>query len=112
MAGYVPERGDLVWLAFSPQAGHEQSGRRPALVLSPKVYNAKTSLFLVCPITSHVKGYPFEVLIPPGSGVQGVILSDQVRSLDWRARQAEWAGVLAGEVVETVLERIQTLLGC
>lgn len=110
MGDYVPERGDLVWLTFSPQAGHEQAGRRPALVLSPKSYNGKTGLFLVCPITSQVKGYPFEVVIPSGNAVQGVILSDQKRNLDWRARQAEWAGTLQAEVIETVLERIEILL--
>ncbi len=112
MGEYIPERGDLVWLMFNPQVGHEQAGRRPALVLSPRPYNAKTSLFVVCPITSQVKGYPFEVAVPPGGSIQGVILSDQIKSLDWRARQTEPAGVLPGEILELVLERLQALLGC
>jgi mRNA interferase MazF len=111
MKEYIPERGDLVWLTFNPQAGHEPAGRRLALVLSPKGYNAKTSLSLVCPITSQVKGYPFEIAIPQGVPIQGVILSDQIRSLDWRARQAEWVGSLPGETIEKVLERLKTLLG-
>src|SRR2546425_1274360 len=80
----VPDAGDLVWLSFDPQAGHEQSGRRPALVLSPASYNGKSGLALVCPITSRVKGYPFEVSLPEGSKFAGVILADQLRSLDWR----------------------------
>jgi len=85
---YVPERGHLVWLTFNPQAGHEQAGRRPALVLSPSAYNGKVGLLIACPITSQSKGYPFEVALPPGLPVSGVILSDQLRSLDWRVRQA------------------------
>src|SRR5438067_4938950 len=91
---YVPERGDVVWLAFDPQAGHEQAGRRPAIVLSPAVYNGRSGLALCCPITSQVKGYPFEVAIPPGLSIAGVILADQVKSLDWRARRATPAGRL------------------
>lgn len=111
MADYVPQRGEIVWLTFTPQAGHEQAGRRPALVLSPRAYNAKTSLMLACPVTSQVKGYPFEVLIPPGARIQGVILADQVRSLDWRARGAEPADALDAQTVAQVLEKIQLLLG-
>ena len=111
MKEFIPDRGDLIWLTFNPQTGHEQSGRRPALVLSPKTYNDKTSLSLVCPITSQVKGYPFEIIIPQDVSIQGVILSDQIRSLDWRSRQAEWAGSLPEETIEKVLERIKTLLG-
>jgi len=86
---YVPERGDLVWLTFNPQAGHKQAGRRPAVVLSPKAYNGKVGLALFCPITSQVKGYPFEVRLPEGLPVSGSILADQVKSLDWQARQIE-----------------------
>ncbi len=86
---HVPERGDLVWLTFSPQTGHEQAGRRPAVVLSPATYNGKVGLALFCPITSQVKGYPFEVALPEGLSISGVILADQVKSLDWRAREAE-----------------------
>ncbi len=109
MNEYIPERGDLIWLTFYPQTGHEQAGRRPAIVLSPKGYNDKTSLSLVCPITSQVKGYPFEISIPPGVPIQGVILSDQLRSLDWRSRQAEWAGSLPEETTDKVLERLKDL---
>ena len=86
--GFIPDRGQIVWIDFDPQSGHEQSGRRPALVVSPADYNEKVGLSLLCPITSQVKGYPFEVEIPKGLGVSGVILSDQVKSLDWRARKA------------------------
>jgi mRNA interferase MazF len=85
---YVPRRGDLVWLTFDPRAGHEQGGRRPAVVLSPRDYNKRTGLILACPITSKVKGYPFEVPVAAAS-VNGVALADHVRSLDWRARRAE-----------------------
>ena len=86
---YVPERGEIVWLRFDPQAGHEQAGRRPALVISPRAYNRKVGLALLCPVTSHVKGYPFEVLLPNGLEAKGAILSDQLKSLDWRARKAK-----------------------
>ena len=86
---YVPERGDVVRVSFNPQAGHEQAGWRPALVLSPKAYNGRVGLTLFCPIISQVKGYPFEVQIPEGFPITGVILSDQVKSFDWRARKAE-----------------------
>lgn len=109
-APYVPNRGDVVWLDFDPQAGHEQAGRRPALVLSPSLYNGKAKLALVCPITSQVKGYTFEVLIPDGLPVSGAVLSDQVRSLDWRARSARYLTSLPPEVVEDVLKKTSTLL--
>ncbi len=88
--GYVPERGDVVWIHFNPQAGHEQAGRRPALVISPAGYNGRVGLALLCPITSQVKGYPFEVAVPEGLRVSGVVLSDQVKSLDWRARRVDF----------------------
>lgn len=107
----VPDAGDLVWLTFTPQAGREQAGRRPALVLSPEQYNRKSGLALVCPITSHVKGYPFEVKLPPGLSVSGAILADHVKSLDWRARSAEPAGRLPHEVLQDVLDRLAALLG-
>lgn len=107
---YVPDRGDLVWLSFDPQAGHEQSGRRPALVLSPAFYNQKSGLALVCPITSRVKGYPFEVSVPQGANLAGVILADQLRSLDWRARRAEKAGRVPKEVMAEVRARLAPLL--
>ena len=108
--GWVPDRGDIVWLTFTPQAGHEQAGHRPALVISPKAYNGKAGLALLCPITSAVKGYPFEVRITDGA-ISGVVLADQVRSLDWRARQASREGRASAEVVEQVVARIQALLG-
>ncbi len=87
---YEGDRGDLVWLNFSPQSGHEQAGRRPAICPSPKEYNSKTGLGIFCPITSKVKGYPFEVLLPKELPIRGVILADQIRSLDWKARNAEF----------------------
>ncbi len=107
----IPDRGDVIRLTFNPQAGREQAGRRPALVLSPAAYNSKVGLALLCPITGQVKGYPFEVAIPPGLPVSGVILSDQVKSLDWRARQAEHLARLPERVVAEVLEKLGTLLG-
>jgi len=106
---YAPERGDIVWLTFDPQAGHEQAGRRPALVLSPKAYNAKTSLALICPITSQMKGYPFEVALPNGP-VNGVILADQVRNLDWTARRAEKISSVSDEVLSEVLAKLSALM--
>ena len=109
---YTPERGDIVWLTFTPQAGHEQAGRRPALVLSPKAYNGKVGLAIFCPITSQIKGYPFEVAVPQGLTVGGVILSDQVKSLDWKARQAEFVCRLPDGLLMTVLKRLGTLVGC
>ena len=107
---YVPERGDLVWLSLNPQAGHEQAGRRPALVVSPAVYNGKSGLALFCPVTNHVKGYPFEVVVPDNLPVQGTILSDQVRSFDWRARQAEPICHLPDSTTSEVLARVTALL--
>ena len=107
---YVPERGDAVRIQFNPQAGHEQGGRRPALVLSPAAYNGKVGLAVLCPITSQAKGYPFEVRIPPGRRVGGVVLADQVKSLDWRVRETEAIESLPSEVVEEVLAKLSTLL--
>jgi mRNA interferase MazF len=107
---YVPRRGDVVWLTFNPQAGHEQAGRRPAVVLSPNAYNAKVGLALLCPITSQVKGYPFEVLLPHGLPVSGAILADQIKSLDWQARTAEFLCALPPAIVSDVLQRIGVLL--
>jgi mRNA interferase MazF len=110
-SAYVPDGGDLIWLTFDPQAGHEQAGRRPALVLSPKVYNQKSSLALVCPVTNQAKGYPFEVPIPSGHGVKGVILADHVKSVDWKARRAEKLGLCSSDLVNEVLARLAPLLG-
>ena len=107
---YVPEKGDVVWLDFDPQAGHEQSGRRPAFVLSPARYNARTGLMLCCPITSQVKGYPFEVAMEGSTTVQGVILADQVKSLDWQVRKAEKKGNVSKAVLEEVVEKIRAIL--
>lgn len=110
MAGYVPARGDLVWLQFNPQAGHEQAGRRPAVVISPSSYNRRVGLALCCPVTSQVKGYPFEVLLPEGLGVEGAILSDQIKSLDWRVRQARRIGKLPADVLKETVGKILALV--
>lgn len=107
---YVPERGDAVWLDFNPQSGHEQSGRRPAIVVSPASYNKKVGLALFCPVTNQAKGYPFEVAIPKNKKVSGVVLSDQLKSLDWRARNVEFITKLPDSVIEEVLKKIKTLL--
>ncbi len=107
---YIPERGEVVWITLNPQAGHEQSGRRPAVVLSPAEYNGKVGLAIVCPITSQIKGYPFEVLIPAGLPVSGAILADQIKSLDWRARKAEKVCALPVRVVAELLQKLGTLL--
>lgn len=107
---YVPERGDVVWIHFNPQALHEQAGRRPALVLSPAAYNGRVGLALLCPITSQEKGYPFEVALSVGK-IRGVVLADQVKCLDWRARDAERAGRAREEAVTEVLQKLGTLLG-
>ncbi len=107
---HVPERGDAVWITLDPQAGHEQAGRRPALVLSPSAYNGRVGLALFCPITSQAKGYPFEVVLPAGLPVAGVVGADQVKSLDWRARNATLICAVSEEVVSEVLQRLQTLL--
>ena len=107
---FIPQRGDLVWMTFDPQAGHEQAGRRPALILSPAAYNGKVGLALCCPITNRIKGYPFEVSVPIDSSITGVILSDQVKSLDWRARHAEFAFRLPDAGMQEVLAKLGTLL--
>ncbi len=107
---YVPDAGHIVWLMFSPQVGHEQAGRRPALVLSPQSYNEKTRLALFCPITSRVKGYPFEVSLPASRAVTGVVLADQIRNLDWRARHARFEVQTTPQVVREVHEKLAVLL--
>ncbi|HUF17867.1 MAG TPA: endoribonuclease MazF [Thermoanaerobaculia bacterium] len=106
---YVPGRGDVVWLLFDPQAGHEQAGRRPAVVISPVAYNGRVGLALFCPITSAIKGYPFEVLLPAALPIEGAILSDQLKSLDWRARKARLICTLPETVIAEVLTRLGTL---
>lgn len=108
---YIPERGDMIWITLNPQAGHEQSGRRPAIVLSPQSYNNKARLAVICPVTSQVKGYPFEVMLPDGIPIAGVVLSDQVKSLDWKIRNAEFVCSLPAETISEVLVKLETLLG-
>ncbi len=108
---YIPDTGDIVWLSFSPQSGHEQAGRRPALVLSPQGYNKKAEMALFCPITSQIKDYPFEVHLPSDGAVTGVILADQVRSLDWRARRCRFDSKASPRMVSETLEKLSTLLG-
>ena len=111
MAGpYVPERGDIVWLQFTPQAGHEQAGYRPALVISPRSYNRRVGLALFCPVSSQVKGYPFEVELPPGLEATGAILSDQVKSLDWRVRKAKHVCTVSAEIMDETIARILALV--
>ena len=107
---YVPNRGDVVWLQFNPQAGHEQAGRRPALVISPKSYNGKVDLMLCCPITNQQKWYPFEVKLPEGVGITGVVLSDQVKSVDWKVRHAAFIVQVPENVIAEVLGKLSTLL--
>ena len=107
---YYPRRGDIVWLTFTPQAGHEQAGHRPALILSPESYNKKVGLALVCPITTQVKGYPFEVPIPKGLEVGGVVLADQVKSLDWKARRARFCCTVPAATLSEVLGKLATLI--
>ena len=109
-SAYMPRRGDVVWISLSPQAGHEQAGRRPALVVSPASYNSMVGLAILCPITSQVKGYPFEVTVPDGLEVAGVVLSDQAKSLDWRVRQAHFICRLPRDTTLDVVQRLGTLL--
>ena len=109
-SAYIPDRGDAVWITLDPQAGHEQAGRRPALVLSPMAYNGRVGLALMCPITNRQKGYPFEVPLPVSAGVTSVVLSDQVKCLDWRARQIEFISRLPETVLSQVWERLAPLL--
>ena len=107
---YVPDRGDVVWLELDPQAGHEQAGVRPALVISPRLYNRRVGLALFCPLTTRVKGYPFEVELPPGLKARGAILSDQIKSLDWRVRKARLLCTVPDEVLDETVARILTLV--
>lgn len=107
---HVPQCGDVVRISLNPQPGHEQAGRRPAVVISPRSYNGKTGLAILCPITSHIKGYPFEVILPAGLPIAGAILSDQVKSLDWRARNAELICALPAEIVSEIIQKLSALL--
>lgn len=110
MPGYVPERGDIVWVQFTPQAGHEQAGQRPALVISPAEYNRILGLAIVCPMTSKAKGFPFEVPYPPGADSRGVVLTDQIKSIDWRARRVEFKERVDEETLNEVVGRVLPLL--
>lgn len=110
-AAYVPERGDFVWVNFSPQVGHEQAGKRPAIVLTESEYNAKTGLMIVCPVTSNAKGYPFEVAVPKGLPVSGVVLADHVKNIDWHGRHAEFAGRAGNEFIAKVISSLGLLIG-
>ena len=107
---YVPDRGDIVWLQFNPQAGHEQAGHRPALVLSPASYNRRSRLMLCCPMTSQKKGYPFEVVIGTDTNRESVVLADQVKSLDWKVRKAVKKGTASIDVIVETLSKLQALL--
>lgn len=107
---YVPERGDIVWTTFEPRLGHEQGGARPALILTPRIYNERSSLAIACPITSRAKGYPFEVALPSGLAVSGVVLCDHMRSLDWTARGARLACRTPASVLLLVAQRTTALL--
>ncbi len=106
---YIPERGDLIWLNFTPQSGHEQAGKRPAIVLSPQKYNRKTGLLITCPITSKIKGYPFEVAVD-GKNISGVVLSDQVKNFDWKTRKIIFIEKASNETLEKVQEKLLVLI--
>jgi mRNA interferase MazF len=106
---YVPDAGEIVWINFAPQAGHEQAGHRPALVLSPAAYNGKTSLMICCPVTAQIKNYPFEVFI--GGTPSNAVLADQVKSLDWRSRDAKPKGHVSPEQLAEVRAKIHALIG-
>lgn len=106
---YVPDAGDIVWINFDPQAGHEQAGHRPAVVLSPAAYNTKTSLMLCCPMTTHIKNYPFEVLI--AGSARSAVLADQIKSLDWRRRRAKRKGAVSPAELAEVRAKIRVLIG-
>ena len=110
MASYVPDRGEVVWINFSPQAGHEQAGRRPAIVLSPRSYNKPSGLALFCPVTNRAKGYPFEVRLPENAPVTGVVLVDQIRNFDWHERDVELIGELDTETLAEILARLRPLV--
>lgn len=106
---YIPDRGDIVWVQMNPQAGREQAGHRPAFVVSPKSYNGKVGLALMCPLTTKVKGYPFEVHVN-GTDIQGVVLSDQIKSLDWKAREARFGEKASRAVTDEVIAKIEALI--
>jgi mRNA interferase MazF len=107
---YIPKKGDIIWINFNPQSGREQAGRRPALVISPTVYNRRVKLIIVCPITTKIKGYLLEIPIPEGLAVSGVVLADQIKSLDYRTRQAEFIDKLPDENLVRVISIVTRLL--
>jgi mRNA interferase MazF len=107
---YVPERGEVAWINLDPQAGHEQAGHRPVLILSPAGYNGKTGMMLCCPLTTKIKGYPFEVVIKDNLLVSGAILADQVKCLDWRTRGVKKKGIVSAKELEEVLNKLKALL--
>ena len=106
---YIPERGDVVWLDFIPQAGHEQMGRRPAVILSPAKYN-RIGLAICCPVTSHAKGYPFEVSLPASFDISGVVLCDQIKNVDWKARDVKFIDRMSSTVLHSIVQRVVTLI--
>ncbi len=106
---YIPDAGDIVWISFDPQTGHEQAGHRPAVVLSPAIYNAKTSLMVCCPMTTRIKNYPFEVVVAGAS--PSAVLADQVKSLDWRKRRAKRKGAISPVELADVRAKIRALIG-
>jgi len=110
VAAYIPDNGDIIWLNFDPQAGHEQAGHRPAVVLSPKAYNSRTGLCLVVPVTNQSKGYPFELALPAGCATTGVVLCDQVRNLDWKARQATLKETAGQDFAREIIARLLPLV--
>ena len=107
---YIPERDDIVWLNFTPQSGHEQAGKRPTLVISPSSYNRKVGLALFFPITSRIEGYPFETILPSDLEIKGVVLSDQIKSLDWRARKIEFVCKVPENIIKEVVKRLNVLI--
>jgi mRNA interferase MazF len=107
---YVPDAGDLIWLNFTPQAGHEQAGKRPALVVSSKQYNGIVGLAIICPITKQIKGFPFEVQLSEKGKVKGVVLSDQIKNIDWKARKAEYVEKINKNIFNEVIQKALTLI--
>ncbi|MCF8012055.1 MAG: endoribonuclease MazF [Clostridiales bacterium] len=110
VAGYIPDRGDIVWINFNPQSGHEQDGKRPAIVISPRLYNGKVGLALLCPVTKQLKGYPFEVELPANLEITGVVLADQVKSLDWQTRNAQFICSVPDYIIADIQSKIHTLI--
>jgi mRNA interferase MazF len=108
---YVPDAGDLVWLDFNPQAGREQAGLRPAVILSPRYFNLRTSLAFACPISSKVKGYQFQIVLPPGLAVRGAVLCEHMRSLDWRVRKVSYLDRMPDDLLAQVRGVVRTIAG-